>query len=111
MEYYGHWRQGDNYVREMYKSVVFCLFDKFGEEVFNKYYKILYLLTYIVRRENKKVFYQTVAKHPQKKELFSIIYNAKSESDLNKLFEKVVWEPNGDYEFTEYKKVIEEIKL
>lgn len=110
LEYYGHWRQGDNYVREMYKSVVLCLFDKFGEEVFNKYYKILYLLTYIVRRENKKVFYQTVAKHPQEKELFSIIYNAKSESDLNKLFDKVVWKPNGDYDkFTEYEKVVEEI--
>ena len=108
LEYNGHWRKGDNYVREMYKSLVLCLFDKFGEEVLNKYHKVLYLRAYIVRRVNKKVFYQTVAKHPQ--ELFSIIYNAKSEADLVALQNGIEWKPEKVFDdFTEYESVIEEI--
>ena len=109
LEYDGHWRTGDNYVREMYKSIVMCLFDKFGENVLNKYYKILYLLTYIVRRKNERVFYQTVAKHPQ--ELFAIIHNSKSEYDL-KVFDKmIIFDVKDGYkEFKEYEIVVEELK-
>lgn len=109
LKYDGHWRTGDNYVREMYKSIVMCLFDKFGEEVLNKYYRVLYLLTYIVRRINEKVFYQTVAKYPQ--ELFAIIYNAKSEYDLKALENMITYEVIGGYtSFKEYEKVVEELK-
>ena len=86
-----------------------CLFDKFGEEVLNKYYRVLYLLTYIVRRINEKVFYQTVAKYPQ--ELFAIIYNAKSEYDLKALENMITYEVIGGYtSFKEYEKVVEELK-
>ena len=109
LEYYGHWRTGDNYVREMYKSIVLCLFDKFGEETLNKYYMILYLLTYSVRRKNTSVFYSTVAKHPQK--YFAIIINAKSEYDLEDLQNYIEWEiKDGRKDFDEYEKVIKKIK-
>lgn len=109
LKYDGHWRTGDNYVREMYKSIIMCIFDKFGENVLNKYYRTLYLLTYIVRRLNEKVFYQTVAKHPQ--ELFAIIHNAKSECDLKALDKRIIWEiPGGYTSFKEYEDVVEELK-
>ena len=83
LEYDGHWRTGDNYVREMYKSITLYLFDKFGEDVLNRYYEKLYLLCYYLRRSKQKVYYQTVAEYPQK--FFAIINNAKSESDLKAL--------------------------
>lgn len=79
-------RTGDTYLREAYKSIVFLLFDKFGEKGLNKYYKVLYRLIYIHRLKNKKVFYNTVAKLPQI--FFDIIYNAKDLSDLIQ-FEKM----------------------
>lgn len=109
LEYSGHWRTGDNYVREMYKSIVMFLFDKFGENILNKYYRVLYLLTYIVRRVNERVFYQTVAKHPQ--DLFAIIHLAKSEYDLKELNNRIVWVvKDGNKSFEEYEKVVEELK-
>lgn len=81
--YEGHWRTGDNYVREMYKSITMYLFDKFGEDVLNRHYKTLYLHCYYLRRCNSKVYYQTVAKYPHS--LFAIISNAKSEYELKAL--------------------------
>ena len=106
--YDGHWRRGDNYVREMYKSIILFIFDKFGENILNKYYKILYLLTYFVRRKYSKVFYQTVAKHPQ--EFFSIIMNAKSEFELKTLYDKIQWDVNGDFSFPQYEEVVNQLK-
>lgn len=108
IQYDCHWRRGDNYVREMYKSLILYLFDKFGEDVLNKYYKTLYLLAYIVRRANGRVFYQTVAKHPQ--EIFSIIAHAKSEYDLKRLNDKIQWEVKDGFDFPLYEKVLNQIK-
>lgn len=108
LQYDGHWRRGDNYVREMYKSLILYLFDKFGENILNKYYKTLYLLSYVVRRTNGKVFYQTVAKHPQ--EIFTIIAHAKSEYDLKRLNDKIQWEIKNGYDFPLYEDVINQIK-
>lgn len=113
--YSGHWRTGDNYVREMYKSMVLYLFDKFGEEVLNQYYKTLYLLSYILRRQNSRIFYQTVAKYPH--EIFSIISNAKSEADLKALDSRLTFQVSGGYidkagnnKFPQYEKVVALIK-
>lgn len=107
--YNGHWRTGDNYVREMYKSMVFYLFDKFGEDVLNRYYKILYLLSYILRRQNSKVFYQTVAKYPH--EIFAIISGAKSEADLVALHSRLQFQVSGGYSnFPEYEEVVSLVK-
>ena len=113
--YEGHWRTGDNYVREMYKSITLYLFDKFGEDVLNRYYKILYLLCYYLRRSNSRVFYQTVAKYP--KNLFSIISNAKSEYDLKVLDSKLQLSVSGGFvdnqgknRFQQYEQVVELLK-
>lgn len=113
--YEGHWRTGDNYVREMYKSITLYLFDKFGEDVLNRYYKILYLLCYYLRRSNSRVFYQTVAKYPQN--LFSIISNAKSEYDLKILDSKLQLSVSGGFvdnqgknRFQQYEQVVELLK-
>ncbi len=108
LQYDGHWRVGDNYVREMYKSIILFLFDRFGEAVLNKYYKVLYMLTYVVRRKNKRVFYQTVANHPQ--ELFVTILHAKTEHDLKMLNDKIEWEIKDGYDFPLYEEVTKQIK-
>lgn len=82
-------RDGDTYLRELYKSLVFVLFDKFGESGLNKYYKILYRLVYLNRLTNKKVKYALVADLPHV--YFNIIANAKDLADLSQfqqIFEK-----------------------
>ena len=90
-------RDGDTYLRELYKSLVFVLFDKFGENGLNKYYKILYRLVYINRLANKKVKYALVADLPH--DYFSVIANAKDLADLSQLyqiFEKIKKEKKLD---------------
>lgn len=109
LRYDGHWRTGDNYIREMYKSLILYLFDKFGENILNQYYKTIYLLCYALRRQYSKIFYQTVAKYPQ--ELFVIIHNAKNESDLKVLESKLKIQIAGiavdkGFEFSPYEEVI-----
>ena len=95
----------------MYKSITFYMFDKFGEDVLNRYYKTLYLLCYYLRRSNSKVYYQTVAKYPQS--LFAIISNAKSEYDLKALDSKLQLKVAGGFEdaegrskFPQYEQVV-----
>ena len=78
-------RNGDTYLRELYKSLVFVLFDKFGENGLNKYYKILYRLVYLNRLANEKVKYALVADLPH--DYFSIIANAKDLADLSRLYQ------------------------
>ena len=114
LEYDGHWRTGDNYVREMYKSITLYLFDKFGEDVLNRYYEKLYLLCYYLRRSKQKVYYQTVAEYPQK--FFTIINNAKSESDLKALdlalqinVRDGFVDKEGMNKFPQYEKVVERL--
>ena len=76
-------RDGDKYLRELYKSLVFVLFDKFGEKGLNKFYKVLYRLVYINRLANKKVKYSLVANLPHN--YFDIIANAKDLADLSQI--------------------------
>ena len=73
-------RTGDSYLREAYKSLVFVLFDKFGEKGLNRYYKSLYRLIYSKRLQKSQVKYKYVADLPC--ELFKIIVNAKDLADL-----------------------------
>ena len=98
----------------MYKSIVMYLFDKFGEVVLNRYYEKLYLLCYYLRRSKQKVYYQTVAEYPQK--FFTIINNAKSESDLKALdlalqinVRDGFVDKEGMNKFPQYEKVIERL--
>lgn len=76
-------RSGDSYLRELYKSLVFVLFDKFGEKGLNKYYKTLYRLVYLYRLTKRQVKYNSVAELPHK--YFDIINQAKDIADLSKL--------------------------
>lgn len=80
-------RTGDGYLRELYKSLILVLFDKFGEKGLNKYYKILYRLVYIARLTNRQVRYRTVDELPRKMlgNCFSVISQAKDLSDLRVL--------------------------
>ena len=104
-------RDGDTYLRELYKSLVFVLFDKFGENGLNKYYKILYRLVYLNRLANKKVKYALVADLPH--DYFSIIANAKDLADLSRLyqiFEKIKKEKELDNYSNIHDCVIEFVK-
>lgn len=112
LSYNGHWRIGDNYIREMYKSLIMLLFDKFGEEGVNEYYRHLYVLTYYLRRKQSRVYYSTVAKYPS--HLFSIIENAKDISSLQKI-ESLIENPEyseikDGYDFPWYEEVLKSIK-
>ena len=81
--YEGHGRSGDTYVRDMYIALVLSVFDRFGEEGVEKYYKQLYILSYKMRLEKEVVKYDAVAKYPL--DYFSIIANASSFAGLTKI--------------------------
>jgi hypothetical protein len=87
-DYTGSGRTGDRYLKELYKSLIFLMFDKYGEEGVVKYYKTLYALVYRVRLEYSQVRYATVVKYPLDGKLFSTIENSQSYLDLQKLEKK-----------------------
>lgn len=78
-------RTGDTCIREMYNTLLLCLFDKFGENVLNQYYKLIYRIIYSKRLSTFRIDPDAdkVKKHPQK--CFDIIFNAKSDANLNDL--------------------------
>lgn len=83
-------RTGDGYLRELYKSLILVLFDKFGESGLNKYYQILYRLVYMTRLANEQVRYSTVDKLPMELgNCFSVISQAKALSDL-RILERIM---------------------
>lgn len=81
-KYLGSHRDGDQYLFELYKSLIMLMFDKFGEEGVEKYHKILYLLVYRLRLEREQVRYASVADYPVHNKVFNIIENAQTYSDL-----------------------------
>jgi len=87
-DYTGSGRTGDKYLKELYKSLIFLMFDKYGEEGVIKYYKTLYALVYRVRLEYSQVRYATVVKYPLDGKLFSTIENSRSYLDLQKIEKK-----------------------
>lgn len=82
LNYRGAHRDGDRYLLEVYKSLLFIIFDKFGEDGVNKYYKILYSVVYRFRLEKMQVKYAAVAAFPAEKKFFYIIERAKSYIEL-----------------------------
>lgn len=76
-------RTGDSYLRETYKSLVFVLFDKFGERGLKRYYRPLYRLIYSNRLTKSQVKYNFVSSLPSK--YFRIIVEAKDLADLVEL--------------------------
>ena len=86
--YKGHGRDGDSYLRELFKDLVFCFYDKFGINGFlPQYYKTLYAFVYRIRLSNKSVFYNTVAKAPIENQVkpFSVIAQAQNPDDINEI--------------------------
>lgn len=87
--YKGHHRDGDTYLRELFNSLVFCFYDKFGVRGFQpRYYKMLYAFVYKIRILNKSVFYNTVVKAPIESDIrpFSIITQAQKPDDIEKMY-------------------------
>lgn len=90
-------RTGDSYLREAYKSLVFVLFDKFGEIGLKKYYRTLYRLIYTERLTKSQVKYKSVSTLPC--DYFRIIVEAKDLADLvtlDKLAQQINIEPGND---------------
>ena len=90
-------RTGDSYLREVYKSIVFVLFDKFGERGLKKYYRTLYRLIYAERLTKSQVKYKSVSTLPS--EYFSKIVEAKDLADLvslDKLAQQIKIETSND---------------
>lgn len=85
LRYDGSKREGDKYLLELYKSLIFLVFDKFGEDGVTKFYKILYAVVYRNRLEKFQVKYASVDELPIKNEVFYIIQQAKQYSDLQPL--------------------------
>lgn len=75
-KYNGHWRKGDTYVRELYKGIVLFYYDKFGQEEFEKYYKLLYTYSYKLRLEKKSVRYTSIDAYLRGEKVFQKIEKA-----------------------------------
>ena len=75
-------RKGDGYIREVYKSAIMFLFDKFGEIGVKHYYRDIYMCLYKFRLTHKQVRYETMAKKENVAWIFQLISNSKSLSDL-----------------------------
>ncbi|MDR0518060.1 MAG: DUF262 domain-containing protein [Fibromonadaceae bacterium] len=101
-QYKGSNRLGDTYLREAYKSLIFIMFDKFGEEGLYQYYRTLYVLIYRLRLEYMQVKYDKVAQYP--KDLFASIEKAK-ELNLNTLNKKALEEINCRKDISEIQQV------
>ncbi|MBD5170988.1 MAG: DUF262 domain-containing protein [Bacteroidales bacterium] len=82
-EYQGSWRIGDGYVRQVYKSAIILLFDRFGEIGVRAMYKDLYAVIYIVRLLKSQVRYSTMMKQGNGGWVFTLINQAKTLSDLH----------------------------
>ena len=90
-------RTGDSYLREVYKSLVFVLFDKFGERGLKKYYRTLYRLIYAERLTKTQVKYKFVSTLPSI--YFRKIVEAKDLADLvalDKLAQQIKIETSND---------------
>lgn len=96
-------RAGDTYLREVYKSLVFVLFDKFGEVGLNRYYKVLYRLIYCHRLSKSAIKYSFVEMLPSK--YFRIVSEAKDMADLSS-FDKLLREELEKANFDENKNKI-----
>lgn len=89
-----HSRQGDTYVRELYKSAVMFAVDRFGLGNFLKsdLYRWLYVAIYQIRFRQTSVFYQSVVNYSEKinMNIFNIItYSINGERAVNMIKKKM----------------------
>lgn len=87
-KYKGCERSGDSYIREVYKSAIILIFDRFGEKGVNHLYKAAYICLYRMRLEKKQVRYATMSNHSSSGWIFAIVNNAKSFSDLSEIISR-----------------------
>lgn len=103
-DYRGSLRIGDSYVRQVYKSAILLLFDRFGEIGVRAMYKDLYAVIYFLRLSKNQVRYNTMTKRDNGGWVFSIINQAKSLGDLlpikNRAIENKRKVNKGDIYFT-----------
>ena len=84
-KYPKHTRTGDQYLIELYKSLMMFVFDKFGEKGLNKYYRLFYAIVFRLRLEKYQVKFKAVAKYPSENRIFSILSESKTFFDLREL--------------------------
>lgn len=84
-KYKGYQRNGDTYIREVYKSAIMHIFDRFGEMGVNCLYKPVYICLYRMRLEKKQVRYATMSSFSSSGWIFAQINNAKKISDLSEI--------------------------
>lgn len=82
-KYEGCQRNGDSYIREVYKSAIILIFDRFGEKGLNHLYKAVYICLYRMRLKKKQVRYATMSSYSSSGWIFAQINNAKNISDLS----------------------------
>ena len=92
-------RAGDSYLREVYKSLCFVLLDKFGEKVFQRYYKVLYRLVYMIRIRQASVRFDKAMSEPM--QYFVIIQRAKNETGLLELSNALGRSRNEQFDHTD----------
>lgn len=78
-------RKGDSYIREVYKSAIMFLFDRYGELGVRQYYRDIYICLYKYRLTQKQVRYETMANKEKVAWIFQLISNSKNLSDLVEL--------------------------
>lgn len=107
--YAGHnQRAGDGYVREVYKSAIIYVFDRFGEVGVNAIYKELFMCLYRYRLEKKQVRYATMAKKENVAWIFKTIRNAKNMADLN-VIKQFALKAKQDFDTTEPAYKVDEV--
>lgn len=87
-KYDGYQRNGDSYIREVYKSAIILIFDRFGEKGVNYLYEAVYICLYRMRLEKKQVRYTTMSSHSSSGWIFAQINNSKSMSNLSEFISK-----------------------
>lgn len=83
--YSGANRIGDTYIRQIYKSAIILLFDRFGEKGVNEFFKPVYICFYRHRLEKEQVKYNTMTSSTASGKIFTIIQHAKNISELSEL--------------------------
>jgi hypothetical protein len=84
-KYNGSQRSGDSYLREVYKSAMMLIFDRFGEKGVNYLYKPVYICLYRIRLERRQVKYATMCTQENSGWVFAGISQAKRLSDLTEI--------------------------
>ena len=87
-KYEGSQRSGDSYIRDVYKSAIILIFDRFGEKGVNHLYKAVYICLYRIRLEKKQVRYATMSSRSSSGWIFAQINHAKSISDLSEIINR-----------------------